>query len=104
MLDGELLQGADELAGAGQAEGDGLPAGFPGALAAGLGIPPAPLAVGGQRVVGLVVAVLGPGAAVAAGRGGGLAAAGVGAVLGGDGCRCHAVILFHFVAMCNDMN
>ena len=86
MLGGELFQGADEFGGAGQAEGDGLAAGFLGALAAGLGFPPAAFAVGGQRVVVRVVAVFGLGAAVAAGRGWGLVAAGVGAVLGGGGC------------------
>jgi hypothetical protein len=48
-----------------------LPAGFLGALAGGFRLPSAALAVGGQRVVVRVVAVLGPGAAVAAACGGG---------------------------------
>jgi hypothetical protein len=57
VLGGELFQGEHELGGAGDAERDGLPAGFLGALAAGLGLLPAALAMGGQRVVGRVVAV-----------------------------------------------
>jgi hypothetical protein len=102
VLGGELFQGVDEFGGAGDAERDGLPAGLLGALAAGLGLPLTPLAVGGQRIVAGIVAVLRLGAAVTAGRGGGLVAAGVGAVLGGCGC-CHVSILFHFLAQYNDM-
>ncbi len=83
MLGGELLQGVDEFGGAGDTERDGLPACFLGALAAALGVSPAALAVGRQRVVVGVVAVLRLGAAVAAGRCGGLVTAGVGAELAG---------------------
>lgn len=71
VLGGELSQGGDEFGGAGDPERDRLPAGLLGALAAGLGLPPAPLPVGGQRVVVGVVAVLRLRAAVTAGRGGG---------------------------------
>jgi len=46
VLGGELFQREHELCGAGDAERDGLPGGFLGALAAGLGVPPAALAVG----------------------------------------------------------
>ena len=102
MLGGELFQGVHEFGGAGDAERDGLPAGFLGSLAAGLGFPPAALAVGGQWVVGGIVAVLRFGAAVTAGRRGGLVTARVGAVLGGGGC-CHVPILFHFISICNDV-
>ena len=83
MLRGELFQGVDEFGGSGDAERDGLPAGFLGALAAGLSVSPAALAVGGQRVVVGVVAVLRLCSAVAAGCGRGLVTAGVGAVPGG---------------------
>jgi hypothetical protein len=80
VLGGELLQGADEFAGPGQASGDGLPAGFLGPLPAGLGLETAALPVGGERVVAVVGAVLRLGAAVAGGCCGGLVAAWVGAL------------------------
>jgi hypothetical protein len=77
MLSGDFLQRGDEFGGAGDAERDRLTAGLLGPLAFRLGFPAAPLAVRRQRVVAVVVAVLRLGAPVAAGRGGGLLAAGV---------------------------
>ena len=79
MLPGDLLQRGNEFGGAGDAERDGLPTGFLGALALGLRFPAAALAVRRQGIVVGVVAVLGLGAPVAAGCGGGLLGAGVGA-------------------------
>lgn len=96
MLGGELFQGADEFGGAGDAERDGLPVGLLGALAAGLGVPPAALTVGGQRIVLGIAAVLRLGTAAALGRGWRLVTTGVGAAPGGGGC-CHTSIIFHFI-------
>ena len=77
VLGGELLQGADQLGRTGESDGDGLAAGLLGPLAGRLCLTAAPLAVRGQRIVALVGAVLGPGAAVAGGRDGRLVAVGV---------------------------
>lgn len=76
VLSGELLQGPDQLGGAGESDGDGLAVGLLGPLAGRLGLTAAPLPVRGQRVVVLVGAVLGLGAPVAGGRGGRLVAVG----------------------------
>ena len=48
VLGGQLLQRVDEFGGPGDAERDRLSAAFLAALAAGLGVPAAALAVGGQ--------------------------------------------------------
>jgi hypothetical protein len=76
VLGGEFFQRVDEFGGAGDAERDGVPAGFLGALAAGFCLLSAALTVGGQRVVVGVVAVFRLGTAAAFGRGRGLGAAG----------------------------
>jgi hypothetical protein len=90
MLGSELFQDVDEFSGTGDAERDGLSAGFLGTLATRLGLPPAALAVGGKRVVVRVVAVFGLGAAVTARCGGGLVAIGIRAVWGSGEFRLSA--------------
>src|SRR6266702_3144624 len=98
VLGGELLQLADEFGGAGQADGDGLAAGLLGSLPGGVGFPLAALAMGVERVVAGVVAVLRLRAAVGSACGYALVASGVGALLG-DGLA-HAAIIFHSIALC----
>jgi hypothetical protein len=98
VLGGELLQFADEFGGAGQADGDGLAAGLLGSLPGGVGFPLAALAVGVERVVAGVIALLRLRAAVGSACGYALVASGVGALLG-DGLA-HASIIFHSIALC----
>ena len=83
VLGGELFELADEFGGAGEADGDGLAAGFLGSLAGGVGFPLAALAVGVERVVAGVVAVFRLRAAVVSACGYGLLTSGIGAVPGG---------------------
>lgn len=83
VLGGELLQGADENGGPGQADGNGLPAGFRCPLPAGLRLEAAALTMCRERIVALVGAVLRLSATVAGGRCGALVAAWIGALRAG---------------------